>query len=193
LAESELMFEAMDGYSVRLSGSLATNRAAYLAFAEVGAAGLAPIGEQKVAAGPLYLIWEGNKLTDLKTHPRPWGLARIRLLSSADDYKHLTPPDGFGDNAEAQRGFLLFEKDCLRCHSINQEGGKLGPELNVPRNILTYRDEKQVRQFIKNPRLFRYSAMPPHPNLRETDLDALIAYLKLMAQHQYDPSAPSSP
>jgi cytochrome c2 len=193
LVGTELMFEALDGYSVRLSGELATHRGAYLAFAEVGTGGLPPIGEQKVAAGPLYLVWEGDELTDLKTHPRPWGLARIRLLSSADDHKHLTPPGGFGSNTEAKKGFELFEEDCLRCHAINQEGGKLGPELNVPQNILAYREEKQVRQFIRNPRAFRYSAMPPHPDLTEADLDALIAYLRLMEQHQYDPSASSSP
>lgn len=188
LQTSELMFEALDGYTVRLPGQLALHPAAHLAFAEAETKALAPIGEQKVPAGPLYLIWKGDDFTDKTTHPRPWGLSRITLLSGSDSYQHLTPPGGFKkSDALAQAGFLYFQKDCLHCHAINQEGGKLGPDLNVPRNILAYRDEAQVRAFIKNPRQFRYSSMPPHPNLSESDLDGIIAYLKLMGQHQHDP------
>jgi cytochrome c2 len=194
LEGSELMFEALDGYSVRLPGKLALDPAAHLAFAEVDTNALAPIGEQKVPAGPLYLVWKGDDLTDLKTHPRPWGLSRITLLSSSDSYQHITPPCGFThEYTIAQAGFAYFQKDSLHCHANNQEGGKLGPDLNVPQNILAYRDEAQVRAFIKNPRQFRYSNMPPHPDLSESDLDGIIAYLKLMGQHQHDPEATPLP
>ena len=36
---------------------------------------------------------------------------------------------------------------------VNQEGGT-GPELNVPKSIVEYRPEAQIKAYIKDPALF---------------------------------------
>ena len=56
----------------------------------------------------------------------------------------------------------------------------------MPRNILEYRDEAVVRAFIKNPLSFRYTVMPAHPDMTSSQLDDVIAYLKLMKTQKYD-------
>jgi len=46
---------------------------------------------------------------------------------------------------------------------MNREGGRVGPELNVPQSIVEYRPEAQIKAYIRNPLQFRYGHMPPQP------------------------------
>ena len=192
LQNSQFLLEASDGYTVRIEGDLLLHPAAYLAVADADHDEWQLIGEQGANPGPLYMVWKGTKFADKEKYPRPWALARIELLTGADRYVHTRPAAGFGENGLAKKGYEIFDVSCIRCHSVNQEGGTLGPDLNVPQNILAYRPESQVRAYIKNPRTFRYSAMPPHPQFSEEDLDALVAYLRLMGEHQHDPHEKNS-
>jgi hypothetical protein len=68
----------------------------------------------------------------------------------------------------------------VKCHAINQQGGRVGPELNVPQNVTEYRDEAFLRAWIKNPFTFRVSAMPPSPQLSDADVTSLLRYLASM-------------
>jgi mono/diheme cytochrome c family protein len=178
-----LRFRARDGYEVLLEGATLLDDGALLAFDDLDAPGFAPIGPQRVSPGPLYLIWRGRR--PLATHPRPWQLDTVARVDPRVAYAHLAPR-GEPPEGPAYRGFALFRRDCLRCHAINREGGRVGPDLNVPENILAYRPEAQVRAFIRDPSTFRYSQMPPHPELTGEELDALIAYLRAMATRQHD-------
>lgn len=189
LSTAEFSFVAKDGYEVRVPGELVFHSAAYLAHRDEDHDDWQPIGDQGADPGPLYMVWKGEEFSDEKTYPRPWGLTTIKRLTKSETYRHLAPEGGFGANELAKRGHEHFLKACVRCHAINQDGGRVGPDLNVPRNILSYRPEEQVREFIADPKQFRYSTMPAHPDLRETDLDELIAYLRLMGEHQHDPHA----
>src|SRR5262249_31631673 len=97
------------------------------------------------------------------------------------------------DNSSAKRGFEIFRIQCLACHSINRAGGKVGPELNVPRNILEYRDPAVVRDFVRNPLAFRYTVMPAHLQMTNSELDDVIAYLRAMKNQKYDSASGGSP
>lgn len=178
---------AKDGYQVRMAMKLLQGPAPHLAACEAGTHRFQPIGPQEADPGPLYMIWEGDEYGDEKLYPRPWAIARIELLQASASFRHLRPEGGFGGDVPAERGHDLFQKACIRCHSINQEGGKVGPDLNVPQNILDYRPPAQVRAYIKNPATFRYSTMPAHPQFTDRDLDDLLAYLQVMGDHMHDP------
>lgn len=192
LRVSTFVLKARDGYEVRFSGEKLLDPAAFFAFADAEHRHFLPISEQKAQPGPLYVVWEGER-GDASEYPRPWGLASIERTKGDAGLEHTVPDGGYGDNARAETGGVLFKKQCIHCHSINQQGGKVGPDLNVPQNILAYRPEAQVRAYIRDPRVFRYSNMPPHPDLSDEDLDALIAYLKLMGRHQVDPHVDVTP
>ena len=71
--------------------------------------------------------------------------------------------------------------------AINGEGGKVGPELNVPQSIVEYRPSAQIKAYIRNPEIFRYTTMPAHPGLSDADLDALLAYFQAMQSRKHDP------
>jgi mono/diheme cytochrome c family protein len=70
---------------------------------------------------------------------------------------------------------------------MNGQGGKIGPDLNVPRSIVEYRPEDQIRQYIRDPLAFRYTSMPAHKHLGDAQLDALVAYFRSMSRHKHDP------
>ncbi len=181
-----LELEAVDGYRARISSALAFHPDAYLAFFDLRHPPFAPIGEQEASPAPLYLVWRGAKLTDLRTHPRPWGIVRFRRVPAHSERERLKPAGGFDSDA-AEAGYTIFGQECVRCHSMNQQGGKVGPDLNVPQNILEYRPIDQVKAYIKDPATFRYSTMPAHPDLSDADLNNLIAYFRLMQDHKHDP------
>ncbi len=186
LEQKEFILRAKDGYAAYFRGSLATDEGAYVAFEDQDVAGWEPIGPQKANPAPFYVVWSKPEQKNLETHPRPWQLAKIEMVRFDEAYPH-TSPGPLADGAPAALGYRIFRDQCFKCHAINREGGRVGPELNVPQNILEYRPEPQVRAYIKNPGTFRFSNMPAHPDLKEADLDALIAYLGAMKEKKFVP------
>jgi mono/diheme cytochrome c family protein len=192
LRNESFLLKARDGYSVPIEGSRLLEGGAYVAYDDVQVPGFAPIGPQQVSPAPAYLIWLEVGQSNLETHPRPWQLATIELARFETLFPH-TVPTGEARSSDAWQGFTLFKERCLRCHAINREGGRVGPDLNLPRSIVEYRPEAQIRAYIKNPESFRYGAMPPHPDLETSQLDALVAYFRAMAKRKHHPSPEAAP
>lgn len=189
LAKRDFILRASDGYTVPMSGAKLLERGGYLAIADLDFPEWEPIGERRATPGPFYLVWREAGQQSLETHPRPWQLAAIEIARFEATFPH-TVPVGAPPGSAAQRGYTLFKQHCTLCHAMNREGGRVGPDLNVPQSIVEYRPEDQVRQYIRDPRKFRYGAMPPHPHLNDTDLDALVAYFRHMKDLKHDPDAP---
>lgn len=191
LAKEELVLRALDGYEVPVSGTLLLDKNAYLAVADLDVPTWEPIGPRQSSPAPFYLIWKGDDKLDLMTHPRPWALHEIEIARFEELYPHVLPPEpeASANGGLVRRGLSLFQRECIRCHAINREGGRIGPELNVPRSIVEYRPIEQIRAYIRDPQSFRYSAMPAHPQLDEGDLDALVAYFRVMSLHKHDRDA----
>lgn len=189
LSTRHFVLRARDGYTVPISGERLLEAGAYIAIADTEVPAWEPIGPQHANPAPFYLIWRERNQVDLETHPRPWQLAAIEIAPFSSVFPH-TVPEGSPEGSPARRGFDLFAHDCIRCHAINREGGRVGPELNVPQNITEYRPEAQIRQYIRDPMTFRYGNMPAHPNLTDADLDALLAYLRAMREHKHDARTP---
>jgi len=188
LLAADFVLTATDGYTVPVSGARLAEAGAYLAFADAEGP-WQPIGAKGANPGPWYLVWRGEAQQDLTTHPRPWALARIAIERFEDAFPKVVPPAG---DAQVQQGFALFRGLCLKCHALNRQGGTVGPELNVPKNVTEYRDEAFLRAWIRDPFTYRVSVMPPSPQLSEADLDALLAYLRAMAAVKVRVDEPAS-
>lgn len=185
LDHEEFVLRARDGYAVPMRGDLVTEDGAYVAFEDLDVPGWEPIGPQHVSPAPFYLIWKKPEQTNLEAHPRPWQLETIEIARFDAIYPHTSP--GEGATPLARRGYDIFRDQCIECHAINREGGRVGPDLNVPQNITEYRPEAQIRAYIKDPTTFRYGKMPAHPGLTDADLDALLAYFHAMKDRKFDP------
>lgn len=80
-----------------------------------------------------------------------------------------------------KKGKLLWqEKNCTSCHQIYGLGGHLGPDLT---NVASTRPQEYIESYIKYG-----SRIMPNFNLSTEEVNALIAYLKLI-----DQSGTSSP
>lgn len=185
------LLRATDGYTVPLSGEKLLEGGACIAFEDLDKpSGWDPIGPQKANPGPFYLVWNKPTQTSLEEYPRPWQLATLEIVPFEAAFPHTDPK--VAKDHPAARGYAVFKSYCIRCHAINREGGRVGPDLNVPKSIIEYRPEEQIREYIKNPASFRYGNMPPHLHLTKEDLDGLIAYFHAMHERPYDPDAPKS-
>jgi mono/diheme cytochrome c family protein len=176
LRGKEFTLRASDGYTVPVSGSRLLEGGAALAFADADGA-WEPIGPLHANPGPWYLVWKGTTQNDLTTHPRPWALASVAIEPFEAVFPLVVPKT---KDPKVMQGFALFRQQCLKCHAINQQGGHVGPELNVPKNVTEYRDEAFLRAWIRDPFSFRVSVMPASAHLSEEELSALLAYLAAM-------------
>lgn len=192
-AAQDVLLRALDGYTRASDGAVLLEPGGYLAFADADrpAGGFDPIDYRQADPAPFYVIWKGAGERDVVRYPWPYQLAEIAVVRVEDRFPHAVPPGAPPDSAAA-RGFAVFRRSCLQCHAINGDGGRVGPELNVPQSIVEYRPEAQLRAFIRDPGRFRYTQMPANPHLSDADLDALLAYFRHMSQHRFDPLHPSA-
>jgi mono/diheme cytochrome c family protein len=191
LAGEDFLFVALDGYARTAPGSQLAEGGAYLALddaakLERGESGFSAIDRRQLDAGPFYLVWTGEGRNDAHRYPWPYQLARIEAIRFEDRFPH-TIPRGAAAGDPARRGFAIFRSGCISCHAVNGEGGRVGPELNVPRSIVEYRDAQQIKDYVRDPASFRYTTMPAHPHLSDADLDGLVAYFRHMSRHKHDP------
>ncbi len=187
LKAQEFILRASDGYTVLMSGERIVSGRPLLAYADLEHEGWEPIGPQKANPGPFYMVWSGSEQRDPEQYPRPWQLARIEIAPFEQVFPK-TLPKGVPKEDAAWRGFAIYKDQCVRCHAMNQQGGRVGPEFNVPQNITEYRPEEQIRAYIRNPRTFRYGNMPPFAHLSDGDLDDIMAYLRAMKERKDDPA-----
>jgi cytochrome c2 len=134
------------------------------------------------------MVWTGVDASAAHERPWPYQLATIEIASIERAFARAAPT-GLATDTPAWRGFERFVSECIACHSMNGEGGRVGPELNVPMSIVEYHDPAQLMLFIRDPERFRHTSMPAHLHLEPHDLEDLIAYFRAMSERKDDPSA----
>ena len=79
----------------------------------------------------------------------PYQLVGVELIRSRDRFPHMAPPASAP--AAVQHGFAAFRIHCSRCHTVNGEGGQVGPELNRAESPAGRRDPAWLRAWIDDP------------------------------------------
>jgi mono/diheme cytochrome c family protein len=171
----EIVFQCVDGYSPSIPLSYLDSSAAYLAYRDLELATTTTNWgdslEQKFA--PFYIVWEKNPVAG-KNLPWAYGLYQIEINSFAEEYQYSIPTD-----SQFATGFELFQHKCMKCHSINQEGGRMAPEFNYPKNITEYWNKEDIWAFAKAPQSYRStSLMPAVTDLERSEFDQIYDYLQ---------------
>lgn len=180
---TEMIFSALDGYASVSTLEKLGEPGGYIVFQDVEHPGWEPVGRNQANPGPFYLVWTRPEQSTQHAYPWPWQLAKIELLRFQDRYPEVYPA-GVDKAAPAHAGFLTFKERCMRCHAMNQQGGKVGPDLNAPQSVVEYRSPAMLKAFIRQPSQFRYSHMPDHTDLSDADLEDLLAYFGHMANQR---------
>lgn len=165
---SEVVLESSEGEQVAFSTRKAEEEGAWIALKERS--------DLPIAEGSFpELIWSGGDQT--VEHGFPWlkHVKSIRLMKFEEQYPHVVP-QGVKEGSGVLRGFEIFRDQCIQCHAVNREGGKVGPDLNEPKSVVEYRTTKMVKEFIRHPSQYRNTRMPDHTYLTDKNLDDLIEY-----------------
>lgn len=140
------------------------------------------------SAGPFYLVWTEPSADNIGREEWPYAMSTLRVLASVSErFPALLPDPKLAADDPVNKGFALFQKNCLACHRLNAAGdSQLGPDLNLPYSPTEYFSAGYLRQYIRNPQSLRewpQGKMPSIPKevLSETELDQVIAYLEHMA------------
>ena len=175
---SDMAFIALDGYEAVGKLALLKEEGGYLAFKDLDVPlGWEPVGKRNADPGPFFLVWTKENQTTVNAYPWPFQVAALNLVRFEDAYPSVVP--AAPKDSPAYRGFLTFKARCIRCHSINQEGGKIGPDLNAPQSVSAYRSKRMIKEFIRHPSKYRHTQMPDHEDLSDENLEELYRYFRL--------------
>lgn len=189
-AAEDVFLRAKDGYTATTTLDRLFENGAFLAVGDArksagGVFAFEPIDRRQVDPGPFYMIWSKPGQTAEKGYPWPYQLVEIEVASFDRAFPHTLPSKAARDSA-AWDGFRIFRNQCISCHAINGEGGKIGPDLNVPQSIVEYRPVEQIKDYVRDPSIFRYTSMPAHTHFTAAELDSLIAYFRAMSHEKHD-------
>jgi mono/diheme cytochrome c family protein len=144
-----------------------------------------------MTAGPFYIVWENPERSGVSPEQWPYALAELTGVESpAHRWPQLRLSAAVPADAPARRGEQVFATMCLSCHRLDGGGAAtMGPDLGRPMNPTQYLTEPGLRALIRNPKLVRTwpeQHMPgfDEATLPESDLDAVIAYLRAKAAEQ---------
>lgn len=179
--ELVIVFTCADGYKVSMAYSDAIIEQGFIAFKDNAAAANNnwldfKFGKQTMTPAPFYLVWPKKGLDEWR-YPWPFQLVSLSLQPASVYFGAAAPVHA---DARINNGFVLFSRYCIRCHSVNLSGGKVGPELNIPKNITEYFKEQELSGFILNATVFRAGTKMPNflGIITVNDAKDIVSYLK---------------
>ena len=187
-----IKFTALDGYQSIIPSSVIIKHNGLIALGENDQRQFSLLNRsnaETIAPGPFFLVWENIQDVSARKEPWlswPWQLTTIELTSFKREYPNSTPPSVSTDSVKS--GFLAFRQHCIKCHTINGDGGNIGPELNYPVSVTEYWQSKWLIRFIADPQSVRANSKMigfyrDVENRKELIVD-IIEYLKAMTKRK---------
>lgn len=74
---------------------------------------------------------------------------------------------------------MIFNQMCIACHSLEGQGGKIGPALD---GVGSRRDAQYIKQWLENPNALKADSKMPKLPLTAEQITELTAYLSLLKE-----------
>jgi cytochrome c2 len=179
--ELALRFVCKDGFKAVIIPSKVDMSRAYLVSKEVtekAGFSMEAIDEGKVKQdlGPYALVWKGRFIAGT-AESWPHGIVSIDVGAISSLLGRAYPVG----HPKSLSGFELYRSKCMACHSVNMEGGVVGPELNIPRNVTEYWSKEHFFGFVANPQTYRFKSRMAIEPVPQGDIAAIYDYLRTMA------------
>jgi mono/diheme cytochrome c family protein len=194
--QDHLQAVALDGFAAEMAAAPlldAQGAQAWLAI-EDPAHPWPPLSEGKPGAGPFYLVWTNPQAGKISPEQWPFQVASIkRLAPVAERFPALLPDPALPAQDPVNKGFALFQKNCLACHRLNGAGdAQFGPDLNIPYSPTEYFGADFLKRYIRDPQSLRQWPQAKMPGfaaqvLPDADLQDLVGYLQHMAGRKVKP------
>jgi len=194
--DDHLQAVALDGFAAEMAAAPLLNKQgarAWLAI-EDPKQPWPPMAEGKHSAGPFYLVWTDPQVGNISPEQWPFEVASIkRMAPVAERFPALLPDPALKADDSVNKGFALFQKNCLACHRLNGAGdAQFGPDLNIPYNPTEYFGADFLKRYIRDPQSLRQWPQAKMPGfstqvLPDEDLGMLVGYLKHMAGRKIQP------
>jgi mono/diheme cytochrome c family protein len=143
------------------------------------------------SAGPFYLVWQYPERSHVANEQWPYMLEKLTAVQSPElRWPQLAVNAALRADAPARRGEAVFATQCLPCHRLNGGGAsEIGPDLGQPMAATDYFTEPALRALVRDPKSVRTWPQQQMPAfspsvLTDTDLNALVAYLKQSASQR---------
>lgn len=194
--EDHLQAVALDSFAAELAAAplLQNNGARAWLAVEDPAHPWPPLAQGKPGAGPFYLVWTDPHAGPVSPEQWPFQISGIKQLTTvAERFPALLPDPKLAADDPVNKGFALFQKNCLACHRLNGAGdAQVGPDLNIPYNPTEYFSGDFLKRYIRDPQSMRHWPQAKMPAfaasvLPDADLDLLVGYLKHMAGRKQQP------
>lgn len=109
----------------------------------------------------------------------PWGVTRLEFRNEKQVLAVIAPPASEASDPKVQQGFRIAQQNCLRCHNMNDVGGK---KAGRPWPILSAwaaASPDYFAAYVRNPKSKNpHAEMYPNPSYDDATLQALIAYFR---------------
>ncbi len=177
LQQALLVFTARDGYQISLPYLDAIKELGYVAYKDLDAESTwlnFNVGNQALSPAPYYLVWKNSQLSEWQ-YPWPYQLTDIALQPLQEYFAKVVPQT---QSPHINAGFNDYVRYCIRCHTINNTGGEMGPALD---NSLSARFAMdQLHAIISNaPAYFTDTKMPTFKEqLTTQQIHSIIKYLQ---------------
>ncbi len=187
----EIEFSALDGFKTSVDAELSQSPGGIIAIRELNKTSLPSYhrANKTTSFAPYYVVWrqphlQTGEAVDAKSlPPYPYQLSVLSLIDFKSTHQKILPNT---KNPQVMSGFKIFKTQCLQCHMINQQGGAIGPELNIPKNITEYWNDDVLKAFILNTADFRMNSKMPvfKDKLSTDDVQNVWLYLSHMKENK---------
>lgn len=195
--DASLRFTSSDGFVAMLqaaqllAGGDGDGARAYLAVEPADAPWPALKASDPATAGPFYLVWLRPERGRIVPEQWPFQVTVIEQMAPVvRRFPAIAPASGLAPDSAVNRGFAIFLKNCIVCHTINLGGDSaIGPDLNVPFNPTEYLRADALRRLIRDPqaqRTWPSARMPAFPVavLSDREYNDVLAYLRHMGNRK---------